>query len=240
MVVAQRLPALQLRRRRAPLRRSPSTPARSSSAPRSAGSPRSCWPGRWPPASPPASCSSTSSRTWSRPGPIASRRSWPTGPARASPPSTRSPTPSPPTTRTGPDPTDLSGLRKNVRERDGRFYWHWDPAFVGGTADLPPSEISDTERLERAVGGPGRHRAGAAGAGPHERPGERGEGGGVPRPLPAGRVRRRVGRGPHGGRRPQRRLHRRGARLPRPPPRRVDEPRRASAVVDTPSPGGHG
>lgn len=51
-----------------------------------------------------------------------------------------------------PRPSDLSGLRKNVRERDGRFYWHWDPAFVGGTADLPPSEISDTERLERAVG----------------------------------------------------------------------------------------
>ena len=46
-----------------------------------------------------------------------------------------------------PRPSDLSGLRKNVRERDGRWYWHWDPAFVGGTADLPPSEISDVERL---------------------------------------------------------------------------------------------
>ena len=46
-----------------------------------------------------------------------------------------------------PRPTDLNGLRKNVRERDGRWYWHWDPAFVGGTADLPPTEISDTERL---------------------------------------------------------------------------------------------
>jgi len=46
-----------------------------------------------------------------------------------------------------PRPSDLSGLRKNVRERDGRFYWHWDPAFVGGTADLPPTEISQTDRL---------------------------------------------------------------------------------------------
>jgi pimeloyl-ACP methyl ester carboxylesterase len=46
-----------------------------------------------------------------------------------------------------PRPSDLSGLRKNVRERDGRWYWHWDPAFVGGAADLPPSEISDVERL---------------------------------------------------------------------------------------------
>ncbi len=50
-----------------------------------------------------------------------------------------------------PRPTDLSGLRKNVRERDGRWYWHWDPAFVGGTADLPPSEISDRPRLNGAV-----------------------------------------------------------------------------------------
>jgi len=30
-----------------------------------------------------------------------------------------------------PRPTDLSGLRKNVRQReDGRWYWHWDPAFM--------------------------------------------------------------------------------------------------------------
>ncbi|MCU0310648.1 MAG: alpha/beta hydrolase [Acidimicrobiales bacterium] len=50
-----------------------------------------------------------------------------------------------------PRPTDLSGLAKNVRERDGRYYWHWDPAFVGGTADLPPSEIGDKDRLHRAV-----------------------------------------------------------------------------------------
>jgi pimeloyl-ACP methyl ester carboxylesterase len=29
-----------------------------------------------------------------------------------------------------PRPSDLSGLRKNVRQRDGRWYWHWDPAFI--------------------------------------------------------------------------------------------------------------
>lgn len=50
-----------------------------------------------------------------------------------------------------PRPSDLSGLRKNVRERDGRFYWHWDPKFVGGTADLPPTEVSDVPRLHGAV-----------------------------------------------------------------------------------------
>lgn len=50
-----------------------------------------------------------------------------------------------------PRPSDLTGLLKNVRERDGRYYWHWDPAFIGGTADLPPHEIDDTDRLHRAV-----------------------------------------------------------------------------------------
>ncbi|HEY2052254.1 MAG TPA: alpha/beta fold hydrolase [Caulobacteraceae bacterium] len=32
-----------------------------------------------------------------------------------------------------PRPTDLSGLRKNLRQSDdGRWRWHWDPAFVTG------------------------------------------------------------------------------------------------------------
>jgi peroxiredoxin len=50
-----------------------------------------------------------------------------------------------------PRPRDLAGLRKNVRERDGRFYWHWDPNFIGGTADFPPSEVADAPRLHAAV-----------------------------------------------------------------------------------------
>jgi pimeloyl-ACP methyl ester carboxylesterase len=33
-----------------------------------------------------------------------------------------------------PRPTNLEGLKKNVRQRDdGRWYWHWDPAFVGAS-----------------------------------------------------------------------------------------------------------
>jgi pimeloyl-ACP methyl ester carboxylesterase len=48
-------------------------------------------------------------------------------------------------------PTDLSGLRKNLRERDGRWYWHWDPQFINGNAELPPNEIQDVGRLEEAV-----------------------------------------------------------------------------------------
>ncbi len=32
-----------------------------------------------------------------------------------------------------PRPTDLSGLKKNVRQRDdGRWVWHWDPRFLSG------------------------------------------------------------------------------------------------------------
>jgi pimeloyl-ACP methyl ester carboxylesterase len=31
-------------------------------------------------------------------------------------------------------PTNLEGLKKNVRQRDdGRWYWHWDPRFVGAS-----------------------------------------------------------------------------------------------------------
>jgi len=30
-----------------------------------------------------------------------------------------------------PRKTDLSGLSKNLRLRDGRYYWHWDPSFLG-------------------------------------------------------------------------------------------------------------
>jgi peroxiredoxin len=50
-----------------------------------------------------------------------------------------------------PRPTDLSGLQKNLRRRGDRWYWHWDPKFMGGVADLPPTEINDPVRLNAAV-----------------------------------------------------------------------------------------
>ncbi len=50
-----------------------------------------------------------------------------------------------------PRPSDLSGLRKNLRQRDGRWFWHWDPKFIGGDADLGPNEITDVVRLDTAV-----------------------------------------------------------------------------------------
>jgi pimeloyl-ACP methyl ester carboxylesterase len=47
--------------------------------------------------------------------------------------------------------TDVDGLRKNLRERDGRFYWHWDPRFMDPDAGMMPVEIRDTDRLHAAV-----------------------------------------------------------------------------------------
>lgn len=51
-----------------------------------------------------------------------------------------------------PRPTDLSGLRKNVRRReDGRWYWHWDPRFLLGGTDEPRS-LRNEDRLDAAAG----------------------------------------------------------------------------------------
>ena len=50
-----------------------------------------------------------------------------------------------------PRPSDLGGLQKNLRRGDdGRWYWHWDPAFIGGRLGSPDetrSSIVDPERL---------------------------------------------------------------------------------------------
>lgn len=45
---------------------------------------------------------------------------------------------------------NLGGLTKNVRQRaDGRWYWHWDPRFLDGSAD--ESRITDPEVLTVAA-----------------------------------------------------------------------------------------
>nr|WP_243407218.1 alpha/beta hydrolase [Frankia canadensis] len=41
-------------------------------------------------------------------------------------------------------PRDVSGLRKNLREADGRWFWHWDPVFV-----FPPANHAPHRRLGR-------------------------------------------------------------------------------------------
>jgi pimeloyl-ACP methyl ester carboxylesterase len=50
-----------------------------------------------------------------------------------------------------PRPDDLDGLRKKLRRRGDRWYWHWDPQFIDGSATNPPLEVTDTERLHAAV-----------------------------------------------------------------------------------------
>ncbi len=50
-----------------------------------------------------------------------------------------------------PRPKDLSGLSKNVRQRDdGRWVWHWDPAFLTGLGpDGTPDEPRALTRSDR-------------------------------------------------------------------------------------------
>lgn len=54
-----------------------------------------------------------------------------------------------------PRPTNLGGLEKNLRRRaDGRWYWHWDPAFISGRLGGPDetrSSLVDPERLQAAA-----------------------------------------------------------------------------------------
>jgi pimeloyl-ACP methyl ester carboxylesterase len=50
-----------------------------------------------------------------------------------------------------PRPTDLDGLRTNLRRRGDRWYWHWDPKFISDTASLPPTEVADADRMYAAV-----------------------------------------------------------------------------------------
>lgn len=52
-----------------------------------------------------------------------------------------------------PRPDDLDGLRRNLRERDGRLYWHWDPAFLGHSTDdaVPRKTLADPVRLGAAA-----------------------------------------------------------------------------------------
>jgi len=48
-------------------------------------------------------------------------------------------------------PADLSGLRRNLRARDGRLYWHWDPRFIDPLPGQGPEEIMDAPRLHEAT-----------------------------------------------------------------------------------------
>ena len=51
-------------------------------------------------------------------------------------------------------PRNLEGLKKNLRHRDGRWHWHWDPQFVTQTGDDPFMEIEKLEREAMALSVP--------------------------------------------------------------------------------------
>jgi pimeloyl-ACP methyl ester carboxylesterase len=47
-----------------------------------------------------------------------------------------------------PRRNDLSGLEKNLRQKDGRYYWHWDPDFFTLREDRQsnPNRVVDASR----------------------------------------------------------------------------------------------
>ncbi|BBZ77330.1 peroxidase [Mycolicibacterium anyangense] len=47
-----------------------------------------------------------------------------------------------------PRPTNLEGLKKNLRHREGRWFWHWDPAFL---EPVEGAEFLRVEQLEQAA-----------------------------------------------------------------------------------------
>ena len=49
-----------------------------------------------------------------------------------------------------PRPSDLLRLAR-PRQPEGRWYWHWDPQFIDGTAANPPIEVTDPDRMHKAV-----------------------------------------------------------------------------------------
>jgi pimeloyl-ACP methyl ester carboxylesterase len=52
-----------------------------------------------------------------------------------------------------PKPRSLSGLRKNLRHKaDGRYYWHWDPAFLDGPRPIESDRLTVEQAALRAAG----------------------------------------------------------------------------------------
>jgi pimeloyl-ACP methyl ester carboxylesterase len=52
-----------------------------------------------------------------------------------------------------PRPRSLDGLRKNLRQVDGRYFWHWDPAFLKTATDqaVQRDNLIDPARLGAAA-----------------------------------------------------------------------------------------
>jgi pimeloyl-ACP methyl ester carboxylesterase len=50
-----------------------------------------------------------------------------------------------------PRPGNPEGLRKNLRLRDGRWYWHWDPRMIGRSDGLPTADFWYDEAVDAAT-----------------------------------------------------------------------------------------
>lgn len=48
-------------------------------------------------------------------------------------------------------PPRVEGLRKNLRERDGRWYWHWDPRMLSHRTNLPEAAAEREARARAAA-----------------------------------------------------------------------------------------
>ncbi|WP_059016751.1 alpha/beta hydrolase [Mycobacterium sp. M26] len=53
-----------------------------------------------------------------------------------------------------PRPKNLDGLKRNLREKNGRWYWHWDPAFLASPEDqaVQRNTLTDPAWLGAAAG----------------------------------------------------------------------------------------
>jgi pimeloyl-ACP methyl ester carboxylesterase len=50
-----------------------------------------------------------------------------------------------------PRPKSSEGLRRNLRERDGRWYWHWDPDMLSNRVEDPTEMTDQMETAARAL-----------------------------------------------------------------------------------------
>lgn len=49
-----------------------------------------------------------------------------------------------------PRPKSTHGLLRNLRQRDGRWYWHWDPGMLGDRA-ADATQLVDSEEMTRTM-----------------------------------------------------------------------------------------
>ncbi|MFC8383866.1 alpha/beta fold hydrolase [Nocardia sp. NPDC056952] len=50
-----------------------------------------------------------------------------------------------------PRPDNADGLLRNLRQRDGRWYWHWDPDLISDVNDDPEARIVEMEAAAEAL-----------------------------------------------------------------------------------------